>query len=95
MYKWDEERTENSKKSLLKNKRRSHYIKAEENQFFIKWDWTGIELLDFVHLKIWFYPDEFDLEEVVIRHLPNLEFNYASCNKKEYEAQKERLSYVI
>ena len=94
-YRREEEIDKNSKKNLSKNKRKSYYMKAEKNQFFIKWDWTGIELLDFVHLKIWFYPDEFDLEEVIIRHLPNLEFNYASCNKKEYEAQKERLSYVI
>jgi len=94
-YRWEEEVDKNSKKNLSKNKRKSHYLKSDKEQFFMKWDWQGIEILDFVHLKICFYPDEFDLEEIIIRHLPDLEFNYASCNKKEYEAQKDRLSYVL
>lgn len=94
-YKREEEIDKRSKKELPKNKRKSHYMKADKDQFFIKWDWQGMELLDFVHLKIWFHPDEYDLEGVIIQHLPDLEFNYASCTKKEYEAQKERLRMVL
>lgn len=89
------ERAKEGNKRLKKDKRRSFYMKADRDQFFIRWDWKGVELLDFVHLKIWYHPDEPDIEEVIIAHLPDLEFDYAACSKKEYEKQKERLSYVL
>jgi hypothetical protein len=94
-YRYEEERIDRIKIGFEKNKEEAFYIKSELDQFFVKWDWTGVELLDFVHLKIWNYSSEYDMDFVLEKHLPDLDFNYASCTEQEYESQRERLSYVI
>jgi hypothetical protein len=94
-YRFEEERIARIKNSFENNKEKSFYIKSELNQFFVKWDWSGVELLDFVHLKIWNYSSEYDMDFVIEKHLPDLDFNYASCTEQEYESQRELLSYVI
>jgi|GEM_PF-3116968 len=71
------------------------YLKAERGQFFIKEDQFGVEILDFVHLKIWYDTSKKDLTDIIIKYLPDLEFDYASCSDEEYEIQKDRLSYVL
>ena len=94
-YQLEENQISRERTELRKKKWKSHYLKADGDQFYIRWDWQGIELLDFVHLKIWYYPDEWDIDHVLLTHLPDLEFNYASCNKKEFEAKKDLLNYVL
>ncbi len=94
-YRGQEEQSERIKRNFDNDKNDIFYSKSDQNQFFVRWDWRGVELLDFVHLKIWNYSSEYDLDYVIEKHLPDLEFNYTPCSKQEYENQWERLSYVI
>jgi hypothetical protein len=71
------------------------YLKSRGEQFFVKWDSYGAEILDFVHLRIWHDTSKDDLITVIVRHLPGLEFEFADCTEEEYEMQKDRLSYVL
>ncbi|MGM0944496.1 MAG: hypothetical protein ACQEW9_04875 [Bacteroidota bacterium] len=71
------------------------YLKADQNQFYIRQDNERIEMLDFIHLKIYQHGSEEDIEDVIISYLPDLEFQYRSCTPEEYEIQKEKLLYVL
>jgi hypothetical protein len=80
---------------LNKKKGKPRFSKDDGDQFFISCDLRGIELLDFVHLKIWNYPNVFNEVFIIEKHFPALKFNYKTSNKKEFEFQKERLHDVL